>query len=175
MLSDSSHFVSSLRLGFLLVAISSCTQDPAVDLEANKQVLRDFYAALDQQDYDRLDGLWGDQALTFAVGTDVGYDKEIMMEFVRANYASFPDYTHVIDEMYAEEDLVAVRLTYHATHHGEYEGIPATGNLVTYGGANFFTVRDGQIQEIWGVEDKLGLMQQLGMGLAPADPRGTEK
>jgi hypothetical protein len=42
-----------------------------------------------------------------------------------------------------------------------------TTGLVTYGGAAFFTVLNGQLKEVWIVEDNLSLMQQIGMELVP--------
>ena len=56
---------------------------------------------------------------------------EAGIEMMQMFYAAFPDYTHVIDEMVAEGDRVAVRLTFHATHQAEFQGIPSTGNAVT--------------------------------------------
>ena len=159
--------IRSFAFVLTLSLCSACQQPPTVDLEANKQVLRDLYATLDAQDYDRVSEFLADDALVRAVGTDVVFNKEAIMEFVRAAYAGFPDFTHVIDEIYAEGNLVAVRLTFHGTHQGEYQGIPATGNSVTYGGAAFFTVLDGQLKEVWIVEDNLSLMQQIGMELVP--------
>jgi steroid delta-isomerase-like uncharacterized protein len=147
-----------------------------INLEVNKRLLRDLYAALDAQDYDRVSEFLAEDALVYVVGTDVEYSKEAIMEFVRTVYAGFPvrtvyagfpDFTHVIDEIYAEGNLVAVRLTYHGTHQGDYRGLPATGNTVTYGGAAFFTVLDGQLKEVWLVDDNLSLMQQIGMELVP--------
>jgi predicted ester cyclase len=123
-----------------------------VNLEVNKRLLRDLYAALDAQDYDRVSEFLAEDALVYVVGTDVEYSKEAIMEFVRTVYAGFPDFTHVIDEI---------------SHQGDYRGLPATGNTVTYGGAAFFTVLDGQLKEVWLVDDNLSLMQQIGMELVP--------
>jgi predicted ester cyclase len=88
-------------------------------------------------------------------------------------YAAFPDYTHVIDDVVAEGDWVAVRLTFHATHQGEFQGIPATGNTVTYGGAHFGRLVDGRIAEWWILENDLGLMEQIGVDLAPVETEET--
>ncbi len=159
--------IRSFAFVLTLSLCSACQRPPTVDLEVNKRLLRDLYAALDAQDYDRVSEFLTEDALVYVVGTDVEYSKEAIMEFVRTVYAGFPDFTHVIDEIYAEGNLVAVRLTYHGTHQGDYGGLPATGNTVTYGGAAFFTVLDGQLKEVWIVEDNLSLMQQIGMELVP--------
>jgi predicted ester cyclase len=88
---------------------------------------------------------------------------------IRAWYSAFPDYVHVVETMVAEGDRVAVRLTYNATHQGEFEGIPATGNRISYAGAQIVTIADGMMKEMWVLEDMLGLMSQLGMQLVPAE------
>jgi predicted ester cyclase len=75
----------------------------------------------------------------------------------------------VIEELVAEGDLVVARLSYRGTHESEFEGIPATGNTVTYSGMQFFRIVDGVIKEWWLVEDNLGFMSQLGMQLTPVE------
>jgi steroid delta-isomerase-like uncharacterized protein len=95
-------------------------------------------------------------------------DKKGFLELVPSYYTSFPDYTHRVDEMVAEGDRVATKVTFHATHKGAYEGIPATGKAVAYTGAHIITITNGKIQRAWALEDNLGLMTQLGMTLAPA-------
>lgn len=67
---------------------------------------------------------------------------------IRTWYSAFPDYVHVVKTISAEGDRVAVRLTYNATHRGEFEGIPATGNRISYAGAQFMTIADGKVTEM---------------------------
>jgi len=52
----------------------------------------------------------------------------------------------------------------HGTHHGEFMGIPATGNSFTVNNADAcrFT-DDGLICEHWGVVDVASMMRQLGV------------
>jgi predicted ester cyclase len=49
-------------------------------------------------------------------------------------------------------------------------GIPPTGKRVTVSGIGIHRIVDGKIVEQWGIDDTLGLMQQL--GLVP--PLGTQ-
>ena len=108
-----------------------------------------------------------DDAFLFYVGVPDSLDQKATIELIRTFYKSFPDYTHHIDDMVAEGDRVAVKITFRATHQGEYEGIPATGESVAYTGAHMVTIANGKIRRVWGLEDNLGLMTQLGMTLAP--------
>src|SRR5262245_28294533 len=50
--------------------------------------------------------------------------------FAKAFYAGFPDIHHVIEDVFATEDRVAVRFVLHGTHGGSFFGIPATGRQV---------------------------------------------
>lgn len=90
-----------------------------------------------------------------------------MFELIRGFYSSFPDYTHGIEEMIAEGDLVAVRVNYGETHPGDFQGVAPTGRQVNHAGMFMLTVADGVLTEVWSVDDNLKLMSQLGMELVP--------
>ncbi len=75
---------------------------------------------------------------------------------------AFPDFHNTIEEMIAEGDRVAARLTYRGTHRGELMGIAPTGRKVTYAGAAHFQIRGGKIVAGWVLGDTMGLMRQLG-------------
>lgn len=74
----------------------------------------------------------------------------------------FPDVVSTIEDLIAEGDKVVARWRSHATHQGEYMGIPATGNEVEFTGISLYRIEGGKIAESWNVEDKLGLMRQIG-------------
>jgi len=76
--------------------------------------------------------------------------------------AAFPDYQTVIDDLVAEGDKVAARITMSGTHSGSFMGIPATGKHVLFTGMYIARIADGKIVEHWGEEDAVSLLQQLG-------------
>ena len=76
--------------------------------------------------------------------------------------AAFPDFHNEILNLVTEGDRAAARLRYTGHHRGEILGIPATGTLVTYHGAAFFTARDGRLAEAWVLGDMDSLRRQLG-------------
>jgi steroid delta-isomerase-like uncharacterized protein len=82
--------------------------------------------------------------------------------FYREISGGFPDYDIKVDEVVAENNKVVLRFTFRGTNDGEYFGIPSTGKPVTMRFIEIFTVRDGQIAEIWHVANVLDVMQQLG-------------
>lgn len=85
--------------------------------------------------------------------------------------AAFPNFGITIDELVAEGDKVAVRLTARGDHHGAFQGIPPTGRRVEWEGISMLRIADGQVVERWFHGDVLGLRQQLG-GPTPGQPPG---
>jgi predicted ester cyclase len=67
-----------------------------------------------------------------------------------------------IDDMLAEGDKVAVRLTLHVVHHNDFFGIPAAGKEHTISETHIFYVKHGKVTEHWRDADHLGMMKQLG-------------
>lgn len=74
---------------------------------------------------------------------------------------AFPDIAARIDDIVAAEDRVAVRVTFHGTHSGEFLGVPATGRSVEYVSHEFYRVADGLIAEEWICSDMATLMRQI--------------
>ncbi len=70
--------------------------------------------------------------------------------------------TMTIDDVIAEGDRVAVRLTSHAVQVGPFMGLPPSGMPYTIGEIHIFRVRDGKVVEHWHEADFLGMMRQLG-------------
>lgn len=76
--------------------------------------------------------------------------------------AGISDPTMTIDDIIAEGDRVAVRLTSSATHTGEFMGMPASGKRYEIGEIHIFRLRDGRVCEHWHQADFVGMMKQLG-------------
>ena len=67
-----------------------------------------------------------------------------------------------IDDMIAEGDRVAVRLTAQATQVGEFMRMPPSGKTYTIGEIHIFRVEAGKVAEHWHQFDQMGMMTQLG-------------
>lgn len=81
---------------------------------------------------------------------------------VAAFRAAFPDMEWTVENLVAEDDWVAVRLTLHATHRGEFAGVAPTGRRVTMREMVFWRVVDDRLHTVWSQADALGLRVQLG-------------
>jgi steroid delta-isomerase-like uncharacterized protein len=77
-------------------------------------------------------------------------------------HAALTDVDFAVEDMVAEDDRVAVRLTSNATVVDEFMGVPAAGKQYSIGEIHVFRVADGRIVEHWHQLDGLGLMKQLG-------------
>jgi hypothetical protein len=64
-------------------------------------------------------------------------------------------------DLITEATRAALRLRYTGHHLGEILGTPATGILVTYHGAAFFTARNGRLAEAWVLGDVDSLRRLL--------------
>lgn len=75
---------------------------------------------------------------------------------------AFPDLHVTIEDMLAEDDRVAVRITATHTHEGEFMGIPPTGVHGAHTGITIVRLEDGKVVEAWEESDMLGVLSQIG-------------
>jgi len=87
---------------------------------------------------------------------------EPLKQAIRHVHAGLADVTFKIEDIIAEDDKVAVRVTAHARHTGEFMGLPPSGKAYTISETHIFHVRDGKVAEHWRDADMLGLMRQVG-------------
>lgn len=94
--------------------------------------------------------------------------REAAAEQLESLRAAFPDFTATVEDVVAEGDLVAMRVTLRGTHEGEFMGIEATGNSFEVPNGVFTRIEGDRIAERWIVPDLLGMLQQL--GVVPEEP-----
>ena len=87
---------------------------------------------------------------------------EPLKDAIKRVHAGLSDVAMKIEDVVAEEDKVAVRLTARGRHTGEFMGLPASGRAYTISETHIFHLRDGKIAEHWRDADMVGLMRQLG-------------
>ena len=84
-------------------------------------------------------------------------------EGFRLQFEAFPDLHARPDQLIAEGDDVVVRFTVTGTHAGAHIRMPdPTGRRFEVEQIWIFRVRDGRVQEIRAVSDRLGMFLQLG-------------
>jgi steroid delta-isomerase-like uncharacterized protein len=75
----------------------------------------------------------------------------------------FPDYTMELKHVVDGGDLVAHHWVITGTHEGEFNGIPPTGNEITYHGMAFHRIENDKIAESWWTTDRLRVLRDLGV------------
>ncbi len=88
---------------------------------------------------------------------------EMMSEMTTMLANSITDFEIEIVEIIAEDDKVAVLMTWTGTHEGEFMGMPATGNEFEIPVFDLFRIEDGLVAEHWGVTDNLAFGMAFGM------------
>ncbi len=76
---------------------------------------------------------------------------------------AFPDVHLTVEDMIAEGDKVVIRYTSRGTQKGAFMGIPPTGKQMTVSSIIIARIADGKIVEEWGLDDQMGMLQQLGI------------
>lgn len=132
--------------------------------EANKAIVRRFYAEIDAGNLAAMDELVAEEYLNHAPtpfpGVAGGRDglKQVFRIFLEAT----PGY-HEIEDMIAEGDLVVTRMTAYGKHEGDLFGIRATGADLQMKAIAIHRVVDSRIVEHWSCKDELGFLRQLGV------------
>lgn len=81
---------------------------------------------------------------------------------------AIPDIKLNIVDTIAEGDKVCFVLAGTGTHVGRFGPLPGTGTPLSLSVIDICRFKDGQILEHWGIPDRMGVMEQIGM---PEPPR----
>jgi steroid delta-isomerase-like uncharacterized protein len=134
----------------------------------NKAIVRRYFdQVLNERRHDLAGEFLTDNIELHGSGLPPGL--EVVKQWFTMFAAAFPDGQYTIEDVVAEEDRVVARTTFNGTHQGEMQGIPATGKNVSVPGITILRLDNGKIAEGWLVNDRLGMMQQLGVVSAPQE------
>ena len=132
--------------------------------EANKVANRRFYEeVINQKQLSILDEIAGQDYSSHNFPPGLPPGREGLKVFVSVFHAAFPDGQLSVDQMIAEGETVATRLTFRGTHTGEFMGIPPTGKHVSVPALDMARFANGKLVEHWGGPDQMSLLQQLGV------------
>ena len=100
-----------------------------------------------------------DHTLPPSLPSNIAGTKRATEMFLKA----FPDLHVTIDDIVAEGDKVAVRFTSRGTQRAPFAGVPPTGRPVAIQSYQIARIANGKFVEVWGVDDQLGMLRQLGV------------
>jgi predicted ester cyclase len=134
--------------------------------ETNKLAARGLFASMDAaQRMDPLDEVAA-PSYTMHIPGAPPLDREGMKAFGNSFYAACPGLSHNLEEVIADGDTVALRMTIRGsqtqpfvTPAGE---LPPSGKSFAIPAQNMIRFEDGKVVEQWSVFDMMGFMQQIG-------------
>ncbi|WP_028892704.1 ester cyclase [Tenacibaculum sp. 47A_GOM-205m] len=131
------------------------------NLEYNKQLVRDFYTAVDREDYDAASAFLHED-FTFYVQVDnpiPGADGFVASE--KKNFDAFGDFSFQIIDLIAEGNKVAVYMIHEGTHNkNPLMGLEPKGNIIRFSLMMWLTIEDGKIIEKRAHFDRTDIKEQ---------------
>jgi len=159
-------------LSVALCVLLGCVEANTAQLERNKELVRRNAEALNNRDVEEVDATMTADLVRHSQATPgLGIRSlEQFKEFLRTDWATFPDSRITITHLVAEGDLVALWGTYAGTQQGPMGPFPATGKRMELDIAGVFRIEDDKIAEIWVAWDNMAGLTQLGHVPSPEVP-----
>lgn len=166
---DTRHGAPGRRIRRLAVSASVETEDTMTSkTRTNKELVRRVFETLNDRDFDAFAATHASDVVLHDHEEEF-HGVDAAVEHERTIYDAFPDMEYRLEDILAEDDLVACRWTVAGTHEGEFEGIPPTNEAVEIPASGLMRVDDGEIAEVWLNYDRLGMLQQLGVVEPPGE------
>ncbi len=122
-------------------------------------VISFFERVYNQKDFEYVMDIYADD---YYEHTETGArSKQDCREIMMGACVAFPDLHVEVNELVAQDDIVATRLTFTATHKDEILGVPITNKTIAFEAMEFFKVIDGLITESWGSWPIYDIVQKL--------------
>lgn len=87
-------------------------------------------------------------------------------EWIQANRAGYSDFTVVVNNMVAENNMIAIQWTVTGLNDGKMFDREPTGKRINIKGLTLARIEDGKIAEEWITWDMLDINRQLGIETA---------
>ena len=137
--------------------------------EQNKAIVRRSYETADNNDLITFSEQLAPDLVLHYPGMPGPLNREALLQMMNVMFSGLTQRQHVFEDQIAEGDKVATRVTLHAVHTGEFQGLPATGKQIAMAQTTIHRIRDSKIVEVWVSSDDVGMMQQLGLMPSQAD------
>lgn len=138
----------------------------------NLELVHGMYEALNSQNLDAHDKFWNEDMIWHgppgfgSVHGREAFKNEVMKPF----YAAFPDYHATNDIEVADENFVSATGFLTGTQRGEWMGFPPSNKFMRMRFSDFWSVKNGKLQENWVMVDHIDVMRQLGVDLMGGAP-----
>lgn len=129
--------------------------------ERNRALFLEFVNSMNSGDLPGMLKVWSPRMVHHGRGGD--YHRDDVAKLMGTFRTAFPDLAFEVENVVADGDMVAARMTATCTHTGALDGLPATGRRVRVQVMGQVRIADGQIVEHWNVMDELHFLNQLGL------------
>jgi steroid delta-isomerase-like uncharacterized protein len=132
--------------------------------ELNKRIARQWIDSVNSKDPNKLMDVWTEDFVVHAgAGLPEIRDGETMKRIIGTFWTTVPDLHVSVDDVLAEGDRVAIRVTSRGTHTGHFRSVAPTGRKVEFPGYAVFRMQDGKAAEEWILDDLLTFLRQIGV------------
>ena len=142
-------------------------ESPALLAEHHKAVLRRWIEAYNDRDYQREADARAPGYIAHAPGEPAPLASQAWTEFIGSFAAGIPDLRLTVEDVVADNHIVAARVSFSGTHTGEFQGLPPTNKKLAFGAVEINRMVDGKVAEHWVQLDQVAMLQQLGMLIIP--------
>ena len=133
-------------------------------LESHKATMKRFEMMINTADSKLAKELVADDAAFYTPASPTPlYGGEGYLSVVHWMRKGFSDVQWKLEEMVAEDNVVAVRWTLTGTHDGAFMGLPATGKHISVSVMNFYYFNDeGKVINDVAAEGMIGILRGIG-------------
>jgi steroid delta-isomerase-like uncharacterized protein len=159
-----------IRLALLIVLTGVFTAPCMAGEAENIRIVRTMAEAINARDLAALDALVAQDVVRHCAATPgvTVTSLEEFRAFLKTDFATVPDSVQTIDLIFADDEYVAMKVTYSGTQQGPMGTFPATGKKLTLPYIGILRIEDGKVAEIWVEWDNLHVLSQLGHLPSPA-------
>lgn len=130
--------------------------------DQNKAVVRSFFKAFEDSDEAALTNVLSPDLRAYVHGNPEPVGRDTLLEMIKGWNTMFSGTQFILEDMVAEGELVACRVTMHAVHSGgEFQGIAPAGVPITSESLTLERVVDGLVVERRVATDWEDIKQQL--------------
>jgi len=164
-----------LALGTTSTIVMAQATPATTDTEANKALIRQLYDHFNANDLAGIAQLVSATAVDHDAAPGQSSGPEGVVGAFAYLLAGFPDLNVNAEQLIAENDTVVDHIVGLGTNTGAFAGIPPTGKPAAIEAIHIYRIENGQIAELWHIEDLAAILGQLGViqGAPSAGPPAT--
>ncbi|MGE5287757.1 MAG: ester cyclase [Micromonosporaceae bacterium] len=148
----------------MLLLVVGCAHPQRSVEEQNKVLVNRFGEASNAKDFDAVRELLAPDFVRHSQATPdiVVTNRDQFIDYLKADAAVFPDSKQTLEQLVAEGDLVAFRVTYEGTQEGPMGPFPPSHKKMQLDVSGIFRISGGKLAELWVTWDNLAALAQLG-------------